>query len=355
MAITPEDQTIQLTLTGTSNAVVNATLSTNTESTVEAEVLHTGPTFSLTVAFGTFGQTCRRLLQDVSLYVEECHSFCGSNLCPASPPYFKLANAAECVADCPAGYTESGNDCVPTQMCHSTCDTCALENNAAQCSTCATTLSATTSLTFTSPATPPGPCTLPATNNAQLLLTVNKDTVLGTSALKSVTYNSVAQSGSGSALSALTGLYVLNVIDFSTLSSNSVVFSFDVIGPHQKLLVRARVLTECDPAAATPQDNTVKMILSAMAGATNVEVPQTLTMNDESIVEGAVVHNQTAFSVTIEFGTQGQTCRRMVQDVSIYFERCEHQCLSTNCPVVLPHYKLSNANTCVSDCPDGYF
>ncbi len=95
--------------------------------------------------------------------------------------------------------------------------------------------------------TPPGACTLPNTNNAQLLMTVNKDTVLGgDSPLKNVTYNTTTQFTAGTPLSGLTGLYKLNVIDFSTLSSNTVSFDFTFAEAHQKLIARARVLSECD-------------------------------------------------------------------------------------------------------------
>jgi hypothetical protein len=91
------------------------------------------------------------------------------------------------VSDCPDGYTESGNNCVPIQLCHSTCDTCETKNEATQCLTCSSTL--TSSLIY-NVLTPPGSCSLPVTNNAQLLLTINKNTVLGTSLLQKVTYNS---------------------------------------------------------------------------------------------------------------------------------------------------------------------
>jgi hypothetical protein len=173
------------------------------------------------------------------LFYEKCSSFCGSNICPTAP-YFKHPSLNKCVDDCPDGYTESGNNCVPTQLCHSTCDTCGTKNDATQCSACSSTL--TSSLIY-SVLTPPGSCSLPATNNAQLLLTVNKDTVLGTSVLKLINYNSVAQTTSGSLLSSLTSLYIGNIVDFKTLSSNTIIYNFDGLPVHQKLLVRARVLT----------------------------------------------------------------------------------------------------------------
>ena len=46
-------------------------------------------------------------------------------------------------------------------------------------------------------------CSLTLTNNAQLLITVNKNTLLRTTALKSITYNSLQYSTTGTALSSL--------------------------------------------------------------------------------------------------------------------------------------------------------
>jgi len=229
-----------MALSGTSNAVVNSSLAKNAETIVEAEVVHSTSTFSVTIQFGTQDQTCRRLLQDVSIFYEKCETYCASNDCPNSKPYFKDPLQNRCVADCPDGYTESGNICVSTELCHSTCGTCSIKNDATKCSTCSSTLS---SLLYNS-LTPPGSCSLPLTNNAQFLMTVDKNTILGTSALKNVTYNSGTQSTSGTTLSAVPSLFVLNVIDFSTLSSNTVTFEFTLTEIHQKLIVRARVLSE---------------------------------------------------------------------------------------------------------------
>jgi hypothetical protein len=60
-----------------------------------------------------------------------------------------------------------------------------LKNDATQCSACS---SALTSLNY---AAASGTCSITATNNAQYLLTINKNTVLGTSEVKSVVYNSI--------------------------------------------------------------------------------------------------------------------------------------------------------------------
>ena len=70
------------------------------------------------------------------------------------------------------------------------------------------------------------------TNNAQFLLTVNKNTILGSSKLESVIYNSapITQSTPGTALD--TFLYSQNVIEFTTLTSNSIIFNFAGLSQH---------------------------------------------------------------------------------------------------------------------------
>ena len=198
-----QNTTIEMTLSGPTNTVVTQSLSPNVETIVEGQVVHTTSTFILTVQFGTQGQSCRKILQDVAIYYEKCQTYCTSNDCPNTQPYFKHPTESRCVTDCPDGYTESGNLCVSTELCHSTCGTCSVKNNQTKCSTCSSTL---TSLVYNT-LTPPGSCSLPATNNAQSLMTVNRNTVLGTSSLKNITYNSGTQSTSGTVLSALPQFY----------------------------------------------------------------------------------------------------------------------------------------------------
>ena len=134
-----------------------------------------------------------------------------SNDCPDLTPYYKDPFQARCVDDCQDGYTEVGNDCVILSMCHSTCDTCQIKNDPAQCLTCASTISSFAYEAFTAGSTV-GSCAVTPTSNPQFLMTVNKDTVLGVSKLKEVNFNGVIHLTSGVALSALTGLFKQNVI-----------------------------------------------------------------------------------------------------------------------------------------------
>jgi hypothetical protein len=82
-----------------------------------------------------------------------------------------------------------------------------------------------------------------ATNNAQVFMVVNKNTVLGSSLLTSVTYNGITEATSGTVIG--TFLFTQSIINFKTLTSNTVVFTFNTAATHQKLHARARVFTEC--------------------------------------------------------------------------------------------------------------
>ena len=142
--------------------------------------------------------------------------------------------------NCPDGYTEgSSNDCVPFQFCTAECATCNVPNDVT--SVCATCPSSMSNLAYNTLSTP-GPCVLTTNNNAQHLITVNKDTELVTSALQSVTFNGATQSTSGDTLGTV-NLYKQNVIEFMTLTSSSVVFNFNIAQTHKKILVRARIFT----------------------------------------------------------------------------------------------------------------
>ncbi len=68
------------------------------------------------------------------------------------------------------------------------------------------------------------------------------------------------------ALSTLTGLYSTNVIEFMSLSVNTITFTFGGLPAiHKKLIVRARVLTEC-----TAENKTIKLTLTGDSAPTVV-------------------------------------------------------------------------------------
>jgi len=158
-----------------------------------------------------------------------------------------------------------------------------------------------------------------------------------------VSYNSITEN----ALTPLSAfLYTQNVIEVSLLSSNTISFVFDSLPIHQKLLVRARVFTEC-----TSENTTFMMTLD---GPSPYIVTQTLSTNSQTIIEGEVVHNTGPFILVLEFGTQGETCRKQIQDISVYFEKCQTYCGSNDCPDTGPYFKHPVDAKCVSVCPDGY-
>jgi hypothetical protein len=217
------------------------------------------------------------MVQDIAVYFSKCHDWCLSKNCPSIATYYKEMNSPTCLADCPVGFTENSNDCVVMEMCHSTCATCNAKDNSAACLTCPTT----TGLAYDAFATgvTSAACTLTTNNNAQFLITVNRNTALGPGTagnpgnpgLTSVTYDENTANTQGTLLSSL--MYTQKVIDFSTFTTNNAVtFNFDALPTyHQKVIVRARVFTECSTASS--QDTTIKMTLD---GSPNV-VNNTLT------------------------------------------------------------------------------
>ena len=44
----------------------------------------------------------------------------------------------------------------------------------------------------------------------------------------------------------------------------------------------------------------------------------------------------------------------MIQDITIYYEKCLPYCGSNNCPDTVPYYKQLNSLSCVNDCSPNY-
>jgi hypothetical protein len=76
-------------------------------------------------------------------------------------------------------------------------------------------------------------------------MTIDKNTAIDTSNLKSVVFGSGPTTVSSGA-NSVSGLYIENVIEFNALTSNTVVFNLGALPVHQKMFVRARVYTTCD-------------------------------------------------------------------------------------------------------------
>jgi hypothetical protein len=105
-----------------------------------------------------------------------------------------------------------------------------------------------------------------------------------------------------------------------------VVFNFAGLpAQHEKVIVRARVKTECEGS----NDSSIQMTLSGAAPEI-VDIP--LAVNTETIVQGEVAHTTSTFSLTIAFGIASQSCRKMVQDITLYTTTCKDFCGSNDCP-----------------------
>lgn len=76
------------------------------------------------------------------------------------------------------------------------------------------------------------------------IMSIDKNTILGTSLLKNVTYNTnIIASTSGTTLSSF--LYTQNTIEFSSLTNNLIRLEFSGLPTHFRLFARIRVYTEC--------------------------------------------------------------------------------------------------------------
>ena len=65
-------------------------------------------------------------------------------------------------------------------------------------------------------------------------------------------------------------------------------------------------------------------------------VTKTLAQSAEEVIEGEVVHSLPAYTLTFAFGTQGENCRKIIQDISVYYEKCLPYCQSNDCPSIEP-------------------
>ena len=95
------------------------------------------------------------------------------------------------------------------------------------------------------------------------------------SELKSVVYNGTTVSTSGTLLSSF--LYREHVIEFTAFSnSNTITFNLGDLPIHQKIIVRARVFTEC--SGSGPQNQTIQMTIGGTAIPATALTPSTSTI-----------------------------------------------------------------------------
>lgn len=126
---------------------------------------------------------------------------------------------------------------------------------------------------------------------------------------------------------------------------------------HYKLVARTYVYTEC-----TTQNKTVVIKLDS-----NTQEYTITTANVGQMFETtAIGHTGATLNVEVIFGTQGQTCKKIVQDLTIYVLKCADECTlcegtATNCTGCkntdsLNYFFLQpTSNTCSKTCPSQYF
>lgn len=155
-------------------------------------IKHTSDDLDLTFGFGFTGNCTTREITEVSVYIMKCAQGCTA--CKN--------NAYTCLA-CNANYILNPltKKCIPTTFCSSRCGTCSVNNDPTKCTACSSSLQSLNYQPFTIGQTE-GQCLMTSTNNAQLLLTVNQNTVLGSSILQNVTYNKTTESTSGNVLAS---------------------------------------------------------------------------------------------------------------------------------------------------------
>lgn len=71
-----------------------------------------------------------------------------------------------------------------------------------------------------------------------------------------------------------------------------------------------------------------------------VTTPLTLVQSTPNIFEGEAAHTGATAALEFQFGTASQICRKIIQDISVYFEKCQTFCGSNLCPDDLPYFKL---------------
>lgn len=91
-----------------------------------------------------------------------------------------------------------------------------------------------------------------------------------------------------------------------------------------------------------------------LSGDIPTAVNNTLTPSIEQVIEGSIVHSLPAFTLTFSFGTQGENCRKIVQDISVYYEKCLPYCNSNDCPSIEPYYKQLGVDSCVNNCSPNF-
>lgn len=95
-----------MTIAGSPGLVTTLQLNQGYEEVIEAQMIHSTNDLTLIFSFGTLTETCRKMLQDISVFYYQCHDYCGSNNCPTVEPYYKHINLLQCVSNCSPAYSD---------------------------------------------------------------------------------------------------------------------------------------------------------------------------------------------------------------------------------------------------------
>lgn len=101
----------------------------------------------------------------------------------------------------------------------------------------------------------------------------------------------------------------------------------------------------------SPDDSSITMTIYGTPSAVFTSI---LAENVSTIIEGSSLHSSPILKIGFFFGIVNQNCRKMIQDVTIYYEKCNSYCGSNDCPLVEPYYKHRTDLRCVSVCTPDY-
>lgn len=135
-------------------------------------------------------------------------------------------------------------------------------------------------------------------------MTIDSNTVISNSYVSSIRFKGQNYSTSGARVAQF--LYVGNVIEWNSTHNSKVEFKFDALPLHTKLIVRVRAYAECN--------SNLKIDFPL----TNKSKIQNISPFKQTVVQTEILDTSSSSSITLLF--EGQMCRKLVQDISIYYD-----------------------------------
>ncbi len=140
-----------------------------------------------------------------------------------------------------------------------------------------------------------------------MLTIIDKESIIGGDYLKSVIYNGGSFSVQGTKISSVlftTG----SMLNFDTLTSTAeVTFNLANVGfNHHMVFIRLNAFAACASA----------LTLTISGQSWNLG-----SVTTQAVYEtGLIVHTANSLGIKISFGTIGQSCPKLVQDISVYIK-----------------------------------